>query len=377
MTNYTVRLTVSAEDTPGTEHARLTAAHLDAAQFYTARLRAPTAEPQRRYLAERGLADAAYSDRWQVGYAPDDWTSLTDHLRNLGYSDQTLLDAGLALQGRHRKLIDRFRDRITLGIRNRDGDTVGFIARAAPAAAPTVPKYLNSPNTVVYAKSETLFGLAEQADALASGATPVIVEGPLDVLAVDAANHGRYAAVAPCGTALSSQHVADLRSRTDSQRVVVAFDPDTAGLNASINAYPTLANSFRTLECPTDLSADCADLLAHSGPNEVNAALVNVRPLSEAVIDAKLQPWQHELDNAEAKIAALRSAAKTITDLHIATPARHVAHLAEQLDLPHETVTREVTEAATRESRTRHAHQDSQPSTPPTPKSITTLHQAV
>ena len=118
--------------------------------------------------------------------------------------------AGLARRSRRGTLIDTFRDRAMLPIRSTDGTIIAFIGRAADHAAPGTPKYLNSPATSVYHKGEILFGLWEARDALASGVRPVIVEGPLDAIAVTTAGHGKYVGVAPCGTALTAHHTAAL-----------------------------------------------------------------------------------------------------------------------------------------------------------------------
>ena len=182
------------------------------------------------YLSARGFGTVV-QQRWQIGYAPAGWDTLTCHLRAAGYPDRLIEAAGLAHRSRRGTLIDTFRDRAVLPIRAADGTIVAFIGRAPAGAGPGVPKYLNSPHTALYDKSSVLFGLWEARGALASGARPVIVEGPFDAIAVTTAGHGRYAGVAPCGTALTSHHLATLDDAADLQAtgVLVAFDPDQAG----------------------------------------------------------------------------------------------------------------------------------------------------
>ncbi len=136
------------------------------------------------YLASRSL-EAALSERWRAGYAPERWTALVGHLRKLGFADEDLLASGIASRARTGQLIDRFRDRLVLPIRDGKGDLVAFVGRTGPqVSAVTAPRYLNSPQTELYRKGEVLFGLAESADYRARGAVPTLVEGPLDAIAV-------------------------------------------------------------------------------------------------------------------------------------------------------------------------------------------------
>ncbi len=171
---------------PLVDEQRLLAANADTADYYRHQLLSPTGARPRSYLHERRLELVLNEDSiWKVGYAPPGWTRLTDHLRHLGYVDRTLVDAGLAHVCRRGTLIDRFRDRIVVPIHGHAGGIVAFVARAAPGAPANCPKYLNSPTTGLYRKADTVLGLHEQRHLLAAGATPVLVEGPFDVLAVN------------------------------------------------------------------------------------------------------------------------------------------------------------------------------------------------
>ena len=136
------------------------------------------------YLEERSLAEAASSHH--LGYAPKGWTRLVDHLRGLGYSDEHIEAAGMATRARNGQLADHLRDRMTIPLRNRDGDLVGFTARLAPTNTDIhAPKYLNSPTTAIFRKSEVLYGVAEHRSKISDGARPVLCEGPLDAIAID------------------------------------------------------------------------------------------------------------------------------------------------------------------------------------------------
>ena len=151
--------------------------------------------------------------------------------------------AGLARPSRRGTLIDTFRNRAMLPIRSATGTVIAFIGRAPDRSGAGVPKYLNSPKTSLYDKSEILFGLWEAQDALADGARPVLVEGPFDAIAVTTAGQGRFAGLAPCGTALSARHADALSRIADlpTAGVLVAFDPDPPGRRAAVRAYRLLS----------------------------------------------------------------------------------------------------------------------------------------
>ena len=338
------------------DSARLVAANRAAGEFFADRIHAPEAKSPRRYLKARGLCSVLDSERWTIGYAPATWTRLTEHLHNLSFRDDELVQAGLSMRSRRGNLIDRFRDRITIGIHDHDDTLVAFIARAGPLTRKSTPKYLNSPRTLTYNKSEVLFGLSEQRDRLEGGATPVLVEGPLDVLAVDAAAADRFAAVAPCGTALTDTQVAALAAITHDQ-VIVAFDADQAGIQASVNAYPLLRRSF-THPVAADLpsGSDPAELMAtEDGPTRLRRSLLEPRVLEDVLVDGALEPWKGHIDNAEAKVAALRSAAARIGSLLPMDVARQADRLAKELDMGHDTIARELTVAVLRNLRSESA----------------------
>jgi DNA primase len=326
------------------EHARV---HSSAALFFRSQMPGSWVPG---YLASRGLSPAV-QDHWQAGYAPAEWDALTRYLRATGYSDTLIEAAGLARRSRLGTLIDTFRDRAMLPIRSAEGTIIAFIGRAPEHAAPAVPKYLNSPSTSLYDKSETLFGLWEARGALTSGARPVIVEGPLDAIAVTTAAHGKYAGVAPCGTALTARHAAalDHAAGLHASGVLVAFDPDQAGHRAAIRAYHLLVPLTEKLATVTlPAGQDPAQILASSGPAALAEMLASrTRPLPDLVINAECRRWGRRLRDVEGQIGALRAAAPLIAAMPPAHVPRQVARLAAVLRLDHATVTEAVTDALT------------------------------
>ncbi len=182
--------------------------------------------------------------QWRVGYAPPGWTGLVDHLRQVGAHDEELLAAGLARTSSRGTLIDVFRDRAMVGIRDRDGDVVGFVGRDLSGQAHGV-KYLNTGPTPAFRKGDHLLGAYEALQV--PGAKITRTEGPFDAIAVTAAGRGQIAGVTPLGTALTPTQaglLADLAVSRDGEnargRVWIATDADPAGRAAAARDFWTL-----------------------------------------------------------------------------------------------------------------------------------------
>ena len=199
----------------------------EAAHFYHRLLyNASQAEFARQYVAKRGMT-AETVDQWLIGYAPNSWDATMNFLLEQGYERDDLVAAGMLVVRDDDSIYDRFRDRLMIPIRNSQGNIVGFGARAlAPDA---VPKYLNSPQSEVFDKSNTLFGLSQARRTIRETESAVIVEGYMDVLQAHQA--GFTNVVAEMGTALTEPQL-HLLSRYAS-RLILALDPDTAGQMAT------------------------------------------------------------------------------------------------------------------------------------------------
>jgi DNA primase catalytic core len=353
---------------------QLVAANEDAADFFRRQLLGPDGDGPRLYLIQRGFqALLAPDSPWTVGYARAGWTSLHDHLSELGYSDDCQLAAGLVLLSRRGTPVDRFRDRLTFGIRDIDQALLGFVARTSPAAPPTAPKYLNTPTTAIYNKSHLLFGLGEQSRSLREGAAPVFVEGPLDAIAIDlgsASNSVTSAGLALCGTAFTENHV-DAALVGNPTNATLVFDADSAGQAALRNAYDRLHTTIQSLDAITlPAGSDPAETLARGGPAEIRRALDNRRPAADVIIDNQLASWPPTQTGAEANLARLREAAALIAELDSTDIARHAARLSHVLSFEKATVTRELAEALTR------ARRAPSPVTPRVPRPTMKCHRA-
>ena len=177
---------------------RLVAANAAAQEFYAAQLREPEAAAARTYLTERNF-DGNAALQFGCGFAPGGWDTMTKHLLRKGFEFKELEAAGLSKQGK-RGPIDRFHRRLTWPIRNLAGDIIGFGARKLFDDDTMPGKYVNTPETVLYKKSQVLFGLDLAKREIAKAHQAVVVEGYTDVMAMHLA--GVKTAVASCGTAL-------------------------------------------------------------------------------------------------------------------------------------------------------------------------------
>ncbi|GGV93678.1 DNA primase [Streptomyces narbonensis] len=217
------------------ERIRLVEAHKVATQFYIDQLDSPEAEIGRKFLAERGF-DQAAAAHFGVGYSPAGWDHLTRFLRGKGFSDKELILSGLSQDGR-RGPIDRFRGRLMWPIRDVGGDVVGFGARKL-RDDDNGPKYLNTPETPIYKKSQVLYGIDLAKKDIAKVSRAVVVEGYTDVMACHLA--GVTTAIATCGTAFGGDHIKILRRLlmdNGSARVIFTFDGDAAGQKAALRAF--------------------------------------------------------------------------------------------------------------------------------------------
>ncbi|MFC8512162.1 DNA primase [Streptomyces sp. NPDC057257] len=218
------------------ERIRLVEAHKIAAEWYMEQLAvSPEADAGRQFLAERGF-DQAAAQHFSVGYSPQGWDHLTRFLRGKGFSDKELILSGLSQDGR-RGPIDRFRGRLMWPIRDIGGEVVGFGARKL-YEADNGPKYLNTPETPIYKKSQVLYGIDLAKKDIAKVSRAVVVEGYTDVMACHLA--GVTTAIATCGTAFGGEHIKILRRLlmdNGSARVIFTFDGDAAGQKAALRAF--------------------------------------------------------------------------------------------------------------------------------------------
>ncbi|HET6857931.1 MAG TPA: DNA primase [Streptomyces sp.] len=294
------------------ERVRLVEAHKAAAEFYVEQLDSAEAEIGRKFLAERGFEQSA-AQHFGVGYSPAGWDHLTRYLRGKGFTDKELTLSGISQEGR-RGPIDRFRGRLMWPIRDITGEVVGFGARKL-RDDDNGPKYLNTPETPIYKKSQVLYGIDLAKKEIAKTSKAVVVEGYTDVMACHLA--GVTTAIATCGTAFGGDHIKILRRLlmdNASAEVVFTFDGDAAGQKAALRAFEDDQKfAAETSIAITPGGMDPCDLRLAQGDAAV-ASLVETRtPLFEFAIRHVVS--RHNLETPAGRAAALDEAAPIVANI--------------------------------------------------------------
>lgn len=223
------------DDQTGRLRSRIISINKDAARFYFSRLNSDAGRVGRAYWRGRGLSDATIK-RFGLGYAPDSFRETRDHLKSLGYTEDELLAAGLIKRSEKGGTFDFFRHRVMIPIFDLRGNVIAFSGRKLDPEQPG-GKYVNSPETLVYKKSRTLFALnfAKKSQTRRY----ILCEGNLDAISMHQA--GFTTAVAGCGTALTAEQVKILSEYAD--EVVLCYDSDEAGQKATRRAISLLSAS--------------------------------------------------------------------------------------------------------------------------------------
>jgi DNA primase len=347
------------------QRTRLVEAHKVAAAFYVEQLASSEAQIGRDFLTQRGF-DAEAARHFGVGFAPKGWDALTSHLRKKGFTDAELLAGGLVSQG-NRGPYDRFRGRLVWPIRDLGGDVIGFGARKL-FDDDDGPKYLNTPETPIYKKSQVLYGIDLARRDISKQQQAVIVEGYTDVMACHLA--GITTAVATCGTSFGTEHIKVLRRllMDDDQMkgsVVFTFDGDAAGQKAALRAFEEdqrfVTQTFVAVE-PTGL--DPCDLRLQHGDAAVVALVDRRVPLFEFAIRSTLAGY--DLETAEGRIGALRAAAPIVAKIRdTALRPEYARRLAGWLGMDVPAVLDAVQSAARAPKATSRREAPSEPPPPP------------
>ncbi|MFF0286281.1 DNA primase [Streptomyces sp. NPDC005262] len=304
------------------ERIRLVEAHKAAAQFYVEQLDSPEAEIGRKFLAERGF-DQAAAAHFGVGYSPAGWDHLTRYLRGKGFSDRELITSGLSQDGR-RGPIDRFRGRLMWPISDTSGEVVGFGARKL-RDDDNGPKYLNTPETAIYKKSQVLYGIDHAKKDIAKASRAVVVEGYTDVMACHLA--GITTAIATCGTAFGGDHIKILRRLlmdNGSARVIFTFDGDAAGQKAALRAFEDdqkfAAETYIAI-APDNM--DPCDLRLVKGDEAVRDLVEPRTPLFEFALRQIV--GRYDLETPAGRGAALDEAAPVVARIKNSSSQHEVA----------------------------------------------------
>jgi DNA primase len=253
--------------------------HEIAAAYFREQLTGPAGARARQQLAEREVPHAAI-EQLGLGFAPQSREGLKGRLLAQGFAQNLMLQSGLVVQRDNGEVIDRFRNRLMVPICRDTGSVIAFGGRAMDTDQ--VPKYLNSPETPIYSKGRTLYGLNFCKAAIRKQGYAVLVEGYFDfaqVFRTDAAP-----VVASCGTALTPQQAQLLRRFT--KKVVLSFDPDAAGQGAAVRSCEMLvAEGFDVNVVTLDKGEDPDTFIRHKGAAQYRERLRNSRPYLEYLLD--------------------------------------------------------------------------------------------
>ena len=291
------------------QQERLWALHKEAARFYHSQLYAPIGANALQYAAGRGMSKAILT-KFGIGYAPDSWSSLVDWLRGKGYTDQELRDSGLVTVSRKNgNLFDRFRDRLMFPIIDVRGNVIGFGGRIMNSQDKSAAKYLNSPETLIFNKRKNLFAL-NLAKKSKLGYL-ILVEGYMDAISLH--QYGFDCAVASLGTALTEDG-ANLLSRYTEQ-VVLIYDGDEAGQNATKRAIPILEKAGLQVKVLQMRDAkDPDEFLKKFGADRFKLLLEESSNRVEYQLNAILK--KYDLRDDDQKVKYLQESAKLLSTLN-------------------------------------------------------------
>ena len=256
----------------------ITDLNLRAAQHYARNLYSPAGKIAQDYLQARGIT-AETVKQFRLGFAPDTWRSLADHIEGSGLSLKMAEQAGLVIAGKEGGFYDRFRGRLLFPIENVSGEVVAFGGRILEKGE---PKYLNSPESPVYIKGRNLYGLNKTKEEIRKRGFALIVEGYFDLISLWNAGIGNV--VASLGTALTREHLELLRRYT--VEVVALFDPDEAGrkaLDRSLELFLAMNIRAKALVLPGGLDPD--DYVKKFGKDKLEELIANAQPLSDYYIE--------------------------------------------------------------------------------------------
>jgi DNA primase len=280
--------------------------HEAATQYFEAQLKSPEAARAREYLTGRGVTPETVA-KFRIGYAPDDFNDMRDRLKP-HFNEETMRASGLfsakeQADGSHGQLYARFRKRITFPIANEQGKTIAFTARALDShddKGRDIAKYMNSPETPLYTKGQVLFNLDKAKADMRNHDFALLVEGQMDCISVYMA--GVHNVLATSGTAFTEMQVRLLSRFT--KRVVVNFDPDTAGANAAEKSIALLTEEdFEVKVVALEGGLDPDRFVREQGIQAYLAALRTAKRHSDYLIDRARQLFPGR--TADAKVKAL------------------------------------------------------------------------
>ena len=319
-------------------------ANAAAADFYQRVLASDQGNAAREYLNQRGV-NAASREKFKLGLSPDTWDGLVQHFKTFGVTREAALAAGLVRQTDDGRPYDFFRGRLMFPISDREGNVIGFGARALDDSN---PKYINTAATEAFDKRNTLYALHVAAPTIRQTGTAVIVEGYMDAIA--AHEHGFANVVASMGTALTENQVSQLR--TLAQNFVLALDPDAAGQEATLRSLESSWRVFRSAIARRSPSSQSVlsqyrppalkiaelpagqdpDTLIRNDPTMWESTVADAQPLLDFVIPALVKRTDLSVQDNVVKIVS--ELARLINQLDDSDQYPYLEKLSQQLSIP-------------------------------------------
>ncbi len=329
---YHVALPEREPGPPGVKDAILRANEAAADFYHDLLMKSAKGKPGRDYFERRAIPPEIIKE-FRLGYAPEEWDSLTKTLRAKKISAETALQAGLLIPRKTEGHYDRFRNRVMFPIFDMRSQIVGFGGRVLDQS---LPKYLNTPETPVFQKGELLYGLHVAFSRIRESGRVVIVEGYTDVLAL--IKHGFRGAVATLGTALTRDHIRKLKGYA--REAVVVFDSDAAGVAAAMKSLSFFLDEgmpARVMSLPDEEDPDT--FVNKSGLDAFQALLEKSVPMFDFFIDRKMGRGGQEIEH---RVQALEEVFPVLAELksHVQR-ALYVKRLSEKLQVTEKALTEE------------------------------------
>ncbi len=321
-----------------------------AANYYAGSLeRSSSSSDIRRYIEKRGLEESVVK-KFKLGYADSSWRSLADYLLKRGVTVDTALKAGLILKGKDGSFYDLFRNRLIFPICDARGKVMGFGARVLDDS---LPKYINSPETMVYKKAQHLYGLNFSKSHIREKGFAIITEGYLDVIGLH--QYGINNTISSLGTALTVGQIRLLRRYT--HNVVMVYDADQAGEMATLRGLDLFLEEGMNVKIATlDKGHDPDSFMRKFGPRGFNAAIKKAKNLFEYKLDVLNERF--DVNETEQKAELVKEMLSTICKVRNAViKAEYIKKLSQSLSIKEEAVWEELRKLSkiqkTRESRPR------------------------
>ncbi|HHX18067.1 MAG TPA: DNA primase [Clostridium sp.] len=306
--------------------------NIEAARFFYDRIEDEKNNNAKEYLVSRGIKRNTVR-KFGIGYSLKDWDALYKHLKAKGYDDDILLESGLVLKNKNGGYYDRFRGRIIFPIFDLRGNVLGFGGRVLDNSE---PKYMNSPETIVYNKRKHLYGLNFAKDS--SHKRIIVVEGYMDVISLF--QFGIINTVASLGTALTQSQGRLLKKYTE--EIIISFDADTAGKAATIRGLELLDSigcNVKVLEMPDGKDPD--EFIKKNGAEAFN----NLIKKSFSLVEYKIKALKSEIDtnNTEGKILFLNKTADVLSKMdNDMEREMYIKKIAKEYEISQESIFAEV-----------------------------------